>query len=60
VNTLRRIVYIARRMRDGAAWCDTIDGTGFSAYGDKRIPKAVEWIDRALADRQRVMFGGQA
>jgi hypothetical protein len=60
VNTLRRIVYIARRMRDGQAWCDTIDGTGFSSYGDKRIPKAVEWIDRALADRQRVMFGGQA
>lgn len=60
VNSLRRIVYFARRMRDGQAWCDTIDGSGFSAWGDKRIHLAVRWIDKALADRQTVMFGGQA
>lgn len=58
VNTLRRITFIARQMRDGLAWCDTFDGTGFSAYGDKRMPKAVEWTDSAMADRQMVLWGG--
>lgn len=49
VNTERRIALIARAMRDGLAWCDTFDGTGFSAFGDKRMPKAVKWVGRALA-----------
>lgn len=60
VNTLRRIRWLARGIRDGRLWCDTIDGTGFSRFGDKRIPAAVRWIDAALADRQRVLFGGVA
>lgn len=60
VNTMRRIVWIGRGMRDGRLWCDTIDGTGFSAFGDKRIPAGVRWIDGALADKQGVMFGGAA
>lgn len=58
VNTKRRITFIARQVRDGLAWCDTFDGTGFSAYGDKRMPKAVEWTDGALADEQLVLWGG--
>lgn len=49
VNTELRINTIAGRMREGGAWCDTFDGTGFSAYGDKRMPKAVKWIDKAMA-----------
>lgn len=60
VNTLRRITWLGRGMRDGRLWCDTLDGTGFSAYGDKRIPCGIRWIDAALRDRQQVMFGGQA
>lgn len=60
VNTMRRIVWIGRGMRDGRLWCDTIDGTGFSAFGDKRIPSGVRWMDDALADTQLVMFGGNA
>ena len=60
VNTARRIRWLGRGMRDGRLWCDTFDGTGFSAYGDKRIPSAVRWIDAALADRQGVLFGGTA
>lgn len=60
VNTMRRIEYIARRCRDGEAWCDTIDGTGFSRYGDKRMPAFVRWADRALGCKQAVAFGGVA
>lgn len=60
VNTLRRIMWLGRGMRDGLLWCDTFDGTGFSAYGDKRIPAGVRWIDAAMSDRQQVMFGGAA
>ena len=47
-------------MRDGRLWCDTFDGTGFSAFGDKRIPKAIEWIDRAMSCQQTVILGGTA
>lgn len=60
VNTLRRIEYIARRARDGQAWCDSFDGTGFSAFGDKRIPAGIRWVDESMADRQLVMWGGNA
>jgi hypothetical protein len=49
VNTDLRITFIASRMKEGLCWCDTFDGTGFSAFGDKRMPKAVRWTDRALA-----------
>lgn len=56
VNTLRRLSLIARDMLAGGGWCDTFDGTGFSAYGDKRIPLAIRWIDRVLADRQPDLF----
>jgi hypothetical protein len=54
VNTARRIRYFARL---GA---DSFDGSGFSAWGDKRIPLAVRWVDRALGCKQSVMFGGNA
>lgn len=60
VNTLRRITWLGRGMRDGRLWCDTFDGTGFSAYGDKRIPSGIRWIDAAVSDKQQVMFGGAA
>lgn len=60
VNTMRRIAYLCRGMRDGRLWCDTFDGTGFSAFGDKRIHKAIAWIDRGLACRQKILFGGVA
>lgn len=60
VNTMRRIEYIARRCRDGAAWCDTVDGTGFSTWGEARMPLFVRWADRALGCRQQVAFGGVA
>ena len=56
VNTFTRIRYLGRGMRDGYLWCDTFDGTGFSAYGDKRIPAAIRWIDAALADTQMDLF----
>jgi hypothetical protein len=60
VNSLRRIVYFARRARDAGFAVDTFDGGSFSRWGDVNIPKAIRWIDRALADRQAVMFGGNA
>jgi hypothetical protein len=60
VNTFRRILWLGRGIRDGRLWCDTFDGTGFSAYGDKRIPLAIKWIDKAMNCKQGVMFGGVA
>jgi hypothetical protein len=42
VNSLRRI----RRFAELGA--DSFDGSGFSAWGEKRMALAVEWIDRAL------------
>ena len=60
VNSWTRIVYLARRMRDGELWCDSIDGSGWSRWGDINLPKAIRWIDEAMADRQQVMFGGAA
>lgn len=42
VNSERRI----RRFAELGA--DSFDGSGFSAWGDKRIGLAVKWIDRAL------------
>lgn len=54
VNSRRRIEHFAR------IGIDTFDGTGFSAWGDKRIGLAVRWIDRAVNRRQLVMFGGNA
>lgn len=53
VNSLRRIEYFA------PLGVDTFDGSGFSAWGDKRIHLAVKWIDRAMRG-QGVMFGGNA
>jgi hypothetical protein len=44
VNSLRRITKFA------AMGADSFDGTGFSAWGDKRIGLAVKWIDAALRD----------
>jgi hypothetical protein len=43
VNTRERIEWIAR-------WgtVDTIDGSGWSKWGEKRIPLGVRWIDRAI------------
>ncbi len=43
VNSLRRIERFAKL---GA---DSFDGSGWSAWGDKRIKLAVRWIDRVLA-----------
>ena len=42
VNSLKRIQHFA------PLGVDTCDGSGFSAWGDKRIGLAVRWIDRAL------------
>lgn len=44
VNSLRRIRYFAR------IGVDSIDGTGFSAFGDKRMHLAVKWIDAGLKE----------
>jgi hypothetical protein len=60
VNSWTRIVYLARRMRDGELWCDSIDGSGWSRWGDINIPKAIRWIDQAMSDKQQVLFGGIA
>lgn len=53
VNTRARIRLVAR-------WgvVDSIDGSGWSRWGAKRIGKGVRWIDRALRDvaRQPVLF----
>lgn len=39
-----------RRMRLAAAWgVDTIDGTGFTWFSDRRIPQAIRWMDDAVA-----------
>jgi hypothetical protein len=51
VNSLKRIRHFAR------LGVDTFDGSGFSAWGDKRIGLAVRWIDTALKDaRQPTLF----
>jgi hypothetical protein len=42
VNSLRRI----KRFAELGA--DSFDGSGFSAWGDKRIALAIRWIDQAL------------
>ncbi len=60
VNSRKRILYFARRMRDGEAWVDTFDGSGWSAWGEARIPLGIRWIDESLADRQLVLCGGTA
>lgn len=57
VNSFRRIVYLARRARDEGFTIDTIDG-GTAVWGDANLPKMIRFIDRALACRQRVAFGG--
>lgn len=44
VNSLRRIRHFAEM------GVDSIDGTGFSAFGDKRMGLAVKWIDRATRE----------
>jgi hypothetical protein len=43
VNSLKRISHFA------PLGVDSFDGSGFSAWGDKRIKLAVRWIDRALS-----------
>lgn len=53
VNSLSRIVYAL------AVKADTIDGTGFTWYSDKRIPLAVRWIDRAVRRRQGVLWAAR-
>ena len=45
VNSLTRIEHFARLN------ADTFDGSGFSAWGDKRIKLAVRWIDRCVRRR---------
>lgn len=54
VNSLRRIEYFA------PLGVDTFDGSGFSAWGDKRIALAVKWIDRAVNRKQLTLWGGNA
>lgn len=54
VNSLRRIEYFH------PLGVDTFDGTGFSAWGDKRIGLAVRWIDRVESMGQLKLFGGIA
>lgn len=44
VNSLRRI------QRFAELGADSFDGSGFSAWGDKRIKLAVKWIDQALRE----------
>jgi EAL domain-containing protein (putative c-di-GMP-specific phosphodiesterase class I) len=48
VNTKQRIRRIAR-------WgtVDTFDGSGFSRWGQLRIPMAVRWIDSALRESRK-------
>lgn len=58
VNSARRIRLIARAMRDGLAWCDTLDGGSASRWGETNLPKLIRWIDEGLSDRQLVLFGG--
>lgn len=60
VNSRRRIVWLARGIRDGRLWCDTFDGSGWSKFAEARLPLAVRWIDEGLKDKQLVMFGGTA
>lgn len=59
VNSLRRILYFARRCRDEGWSVDSIDG-GTAVWGDTNLPKMIRFIDRALACRQSVAFGGVA
>jgi hypothetical protein len=58
VNTLRRILYIARAVRDGKAWCDTIDGGSAVKWGDTNLPKLIRWMDKASVDKQQLLFLG--
>ena len=60
VNSLRRILYIARSCRDGRGWCDTIDGGSVVRWGDTNLPKMIRFVETALRCKQKVMFGGNA
>lgn len=59
VNSFRRVLYFARRARDEGFAVDSIDG-GTAVWGDANIPQMVSAIDRALACKQTVAFGGVA
>lgn len=60
VNSFRRILWIARACRDGRGWCDTIDGGSGTRWGETNLPKLIRYIDKSLACKQLVMFGGNA
>lgn len=56
INTRKRIRFLAQEHMAGRLWVDTIDGTGFSAFGDKRIPAFIRWADGAYAQQQPCLF----
>ena len=56
VNSMKRILRIARASKSGLAWCDTIDGGSATRWGDTNIPKLIRWMDSASKDEQMVMF----
>lgn len=56
VNSLRRILWIARAQRSRFAWCDTIDGGSAVRWGDTNIPKLIRWMDAAAVDEQTILF----
>jgi hypothetical protein len=56
VNSMKRILRIARASKSGLAWCDTIDGGSATRWGDINIPKLIRWMDAASKDEQMVMF----
>lgn len=56
VNSLRRMLWIARAQKSGMAWCDTIDGGSAVRWGDTNIPKLIRWMDKAAADEQLILF----
>lgn len=56
VNSRQRIRRLVQEQLDGRLWVDTIDGSGFSAWGDVRIPKFIRWADGAYANHSPLLF----
>jgi hypothetical protein len=57
INTRRRIRFLAQEQMAGRLWVDSIDGSGFSTFGDTRMPAFIRWADGAYANHQPLLFG---
>ncbi len=56
INSRKRIRFLIHEQQAGRCWADSIDGSGFSAFADVRIPKFIRWADAAMKHEQRQLF----